>query len=192
MAPAQPVPDRSALSAAADGPLDEGPTLGPVPEANQPGHKPRVDQDKPRRRPPTPKSAIPRTTTFPFRFDLPIAAASALAGATSRTSEVEVGETHLTVRYGPWTMRTELQNVDEVTLTGPYSALKVGGPPRLSLADRGLTFATTTAGGACVAFHRPVRAADPWGLVRHPGITVTVEDPKAFKQELEAAVRRVR
>ena len=36
-----------------------------------------------------------------------------------------------------------------------------------------------------------VRAVDPLGLLRHPAATVTVEDPAAFKAELEAAVRRV-
>lgn len=183
----QPTPASSATSA----PLAERGPLGPVPEANQPGHHPPVEQDKPRRRPPKPKDSIPRTTTWPFRFDLPVRAASALAGAVPSTTEVEIGETHLSVRYGPWSVRTELENVDSVSLSGPYSLLKVGGPARLSVADRGVTFATTNRGGACVTFHRPVRAVDPLGLVRSPGVTVTVADPEGFKAELEAAVRRV-
>jgi hypothetical protein len=166
------------------------PALGPVPEANQPGHHPPVEQDKPRRRPPRPKGSIPRTTRWDLRFALPVSAISALAGAVPRTTEVEVGETHLSIRYGPWSLRTELANVAEVSLTGPFSSLKVGGPPRLSLADRGITFATATTGGVCIRFDRPVRAADPLGLIRHPGCTITVEDPEGFKAELEAAVRR--
>ena len=48
-------------------------SFGPVPEANQPGHHPEVEQDKPRRRPPTPKGSIPRTTTWDFRYDWPVA-----------------------------------------------------------------------------------------------------------------------
>jgi len=166
-------------------------SFGPVPEANQPGHHPKVEQDKPRRRPPKPKAAVPRTTTWSFRYDWPVAGASLLAGALPGSTEVEVGETDLRIRYGVWSLRTELTNVAEVTLTGPYSPTKVGGPPRLSLRDRGITFGTTTAGGVCIRFHRPVRAADPLGLIRHPAATVTVADPKALKQELEAAVRRV-
>lgn len=135
---------------------------------------------------------MPRTTTWPFRFDWPVRAASALAGAVPSTTEVEVGETHLSARYGPWSVRTELANVASVSLSGPYSLLKVGGPARLSVADRGVTFATTTAGGVCISFHRPVRAVDPLGLVRSPGLTVTVADPAGLKAELEAAIRRAR
>lgn len=182
----QPTPE----TIAADGPPAETGPLGPVPEGNRPGHRPAVDQDKPRRPPPTPKGSVPRTTTWDFRYDWPVAGASLLAGALPRATEVEVGETHLRIRYGIWSLRTELTNVAEVSLTGPYSPAKVGGPPRLSLRDRGITFATTTAGGVCIRFHRPVRAADPLGLVRHPAATVTVEDPPALKKELEAAVRR--
>lgn len=182
----QPTPETAADAAP---PAESGP-LGPVPEANRPGHHPQVEQDKPRRRPPVPKGSVPRTTTWDFKYDWPIAGASMLAGALPRATEVEVGETHLRVRYGPWALRTELTNVAEVELSGPYSATKVGGPPRLSIRDRGITFATTTAAGVCISFHRPVRAADPLGLVRHPAATVTVEDPPGLKKELEAAVRR--
>ena len=181
----QPTPDT-----VADAPLAPKGPSGPIPEANRPGHHPPVEQDKPRRRPPRPKGSVPRTTTWDFRYDWPVAGASLLAGALPRATEVEVGETHLRIRYGVWSLRTELANVAEVTVTGPYSPARVGGPPRLSLRDRGITFATTTAGGVCIRFHRPVRAADPLGLVRHPAATVTVEDPKALKDELEAAVRR--
>ena len=52
---------------------DSGPT-GPVPEANRPGRRPRVQQDKPTGPPPTPPGAVPRTTHFPFRFDPPLPA----------------------------------------------------------------------------------------------------------------------
>jgi len=182
----QPIPE----TVVDDGPrVAKGPA-GPVPVGNRPGHHPEVEQDKPRRRPPTPKGSVPRTTTYDFRYDWPVAGASLLAGALPRATEVEVGETHLRIRYGVWSLRTELTNVAGVTLSGPYSPAKVGGPPRLSLRDRGVTFATTTVGGVCIAFHRPVRAVDPLGLVRHPAATVTVEDPEALKTELEAAVRR--
>jgi hypothetical protein len=169
--------------------VDKGPS-GPIPEANRPGHHPEVEQDKPRRRPPVPKGSVPRTTTWDFRYDWPVAGASLLAGAIPRATEVEVGETHLSIRYGVWSLRTELTNIADVTLTGPYSPAKVGGPPRLSLKDRGITFGTTTARGVCISFHRPVRAADPLGLVRHPAATVTVAEPEALKKELDAAVRR--
>ncbi len=50
----------------------------------------------------------------------------------------------------------------------------------MSVADRGVTFATTTDRGVCIAFHRPVPAALPQGLVPHPAATVTVADPEAL------------
>jgi hypothetical protein len=42
----------------------------------------------------------------------------------------------------------------------------VAGPARLSLADRGLTFATTTRTGLCITFRSPVPGIDPWGIFR--------------------------
>lgn len=58
--------------------------------------------------------------------------------------------------------------------------------PRGSLTDRGLTFGTTTAGGVCLCVAEPIHGLDPFGLVAHPGLTVTVADREGFA----AAVRR--
>ncbi len=57
---------------------------------------------------------------------------------------------------------------------------------RLSMVDRGITFGTNGDRGVCIRFHRPVPAADPFGLLRHPATTVTVADPEG----LVAAVTR--
>jgi hypothetical protein len=65
-------------------------------------------------------------------------------------------------------------------VTGPYAIPKVIGPPHLSFGDRGLTFASNPDAGTCVRFHQPVAGIDPFGLLRHPGLTVTVEDPEAL------------
>lgn len=171
-------------------PTDDAP-LGPVPEDNQPGHRPRVVQDKPTGPPPRPKGAIPREERFRFRFDAAMALPAAALGVLPRTTEVVVGPQDLTIRFGLWSLSTPLTNVADVTVTGPYSWPKVVGPPHLSLADGGVTFATTTAGGACISFEEGVPAALPFGLLRHPSATVTVEDPKAFAEAVKAAVRRV-
>ncbi|MET9000403.1 hypothetical protein [Amycolatopsis sp. Hca4] len=82
----------------------------------------------------------------------------------------------LRVRFGPWLVETPLSNLAGAEATGPYHPLRVLGP-RLSLADRGLTFGTTTQGGVCLRFREPVRGIDPWGRIRHPGLTVTVSEP---------------
>lgn len=185
--------------------------IGPVPEDNLPGHHPEVEQDKPqgpppkpraaRRRsapgaeatPPTPEAApAPGKRRFRFRFEPKLLPAAAMVGVTPFTAWVDLDETRLSVRFGPWSLRTALDNVAGVDVTGPYQWLKIAGPPHLSLADRGVTFGTTTEGGACVRFHRAVRALEPVGLLRHPGATLTVEEPEAFARAVEQRLEQRR
>lgn len=66
-----------------------------------------------------------------------------------------------------------------VRVTGPYRWYRAIGP-RLSLADHGLTFGTTTACGVCLLLREPVPGIDPLGVIRHPGLTLTVADPQRF------------
>jgi hypothetical protein len=54
------------------------------------------------------------------------------------------------------------------------------GCPRLSLADHGLTFGTTTTRGVCLQLRDPVPGIDPIGLIRHPNLTLTLADPQRF------------
>jgi hypothetical protein len=169
----------------------DGPS-GPIPPGNRPGHKPKVDQDKPQGPPPTPKGSVPRTTRFSFRSDPVMSFASLPFGVRPGQPEVEVGEEELTIWFGPWTLRTPLANVVDATTTGPFAWWKVVGPPHLSFSDRGITFATATTGGVCIRFQEPVPAALPVGVLRHPGVTVTVADPDELVAEIEAAVRRDR
>jgi hypothetical protein len=71
-------------------------------------------------------------------------------------------------------------------VTGPYGFVKTAGPAHLSFADRGLTLATNGDRGLCIRFVEPVAGIDPWGRIRHPGVTVTVEHP----DDLATAVHR--
>lgn len=160
--------------------------LGPVPPDNQPGHQPPWPQDKPQ-----PRSsgagagAAAEPGRHPFLFEpllLPLAAA---VGATPWTTWVEVGVDDLEVRFGPWSLRTPLDNVAGATVTGPYRFLKVAGPPHLSFTDRGVTFATNRQQGTCIRFHEPVPGIAPRGLLRHPAATVTVADPRALARHLD-------
>ena len=167
---------------------------GPVPPGNEPGHHPPVEQDKPVGPPPVPtraQAAEPRgegagRDRFPFAFSLRLAPAAAAFGVTPVTAHVEVDDAELHVRFGPWSLRTPLDNVRSLQRTGPYSWWKVAGPAHLSLADRGVTFATGTDGGVCIGFHRPVPAVLPVPLVRHPAATVTVADPEALMAAISA------
>jgi hypothetical protein len=123
---------------------------------------------------------------FPFDFDYPLAAPLAAVGVTPFTAHVDVGDGWFDVRFGPWRLRTPLANVGATHLTGPYHALRVLGT-RISLADRGVTFGTNTRRGLCVELRRPVPAALPVDLVKHPAVTVTVRDPERLRQEIARA-----
>lgn len=125
-------------------------------------------------------------TRLPFAF-APAYRLPALAlGITPRTAWVDVDEERLYVRFGPWSLRTSRRNIASVEVTGGFAFLKTAGPPHLSLADRGITFATNGAEAVCLAFHEPVRGIEPTGLLRHPGATLTVADPATLYAILEA------
>jgi len=124
-------------------------------------------------------------TRFRFAFRHLLATPLLLIGVNPRSSFVEVGRGHLLVRFGPWSLETPLANIRDVQVTGPYCALKAIGV-RLSFADRGVTFGTTTAAGVCISFRRSVPAALPFGLLRHPSLTVTVQDPARLAAALSA------
>ena len=131
------------------------------------------------------------TRTFEFAFESRLKPLSLVAGVTPGNARVELDDEHLTVRFGRWTLRTPLANVAGTERTGPYTWWKVAGPAHLSLADGGITFATTTAAGVCVAFHEPVPALVPGSMVRHPAATITVADPQALIAALEEAQLRL-
>ena len=81
-------------------------------------------------------------------------------------------------------LQTMTSNIVAADLTGPYQWWKVAGPPHLSLADRGITFATTTAKGVCLRFREPVGGVLPVPRLRHPAATVTVRDPHELVEML--------
>jgi hypothetical protein len=116
---------------------------------------------------------------FDPRFRLPLAA----LGVTPATAHVTLTPDRLVACFGPWVCRTALSNVRAVSLTGPYRWYRAIGP-RLSLADHGLTFGTTTTGGVCLQLRDPVPGIDPIGLIRHPNLTLTVADPQRFAAAL--------
>src|SRR5689334_3823245 len=94
-------------------PRDAGP--GPIPEDNQPGHHPPVEQDKPSGPPPKPRRRVavvpkPDTERFAFRFE-PVMQALALPfGVRPSNAWVEVGD-DVHVAFGPWHMRFPREDV---------------------------------------------------------------------------------
>ena len=124
---------------------------------------------------------------FPFRFAAAYRLPALAVGVTPITSYVDLGDTELLVRFGPWRLRTPLANVTGTERTGGFAFLKTAGPPHLSFSDHGVTFATNGDDAVCVRFAEPVRLLDPTGRITHPGATLTVAEPPALMAALERA-----
>lgn len=118
---------------------------------------------------------------FPFEHDDRFALPLRLLGVTPQRAYVRIEDGELLARFGLLTARTALANVKEAKRTGPYRAYKAVGP-RLSLADRGATFGTSTEAGVCILFHEPVVVLPP---IPSPGLTVTVSDPERLIEALQ-------
>jgi hypothetical protein len=127
---------------------------------------------------------------FPFVFDGRFAPLDRLLGIRPGTAFVEVADDVLRVVFGRWEVVTSLTNVADAEVTGPYFWPKVIGPPRLSVRDRGLTFATNDRRGVCVRFREPVPGALPVPWLRHPAVTLTVDDADRLAEVLREAGRR--
>ena len=121
--------------------------------------------------------------TFDFRFDSRFRPALAAFGVRPATTSVTVRDGLLRVRYGPWSVHCEVDNVVGTEISGPFRWYRAVGP-RLSLSDRGVTFGTNADEGLCLRLRRPVKALDPFGVLRHPGLTVTVSDVAGLQATL--------
>ncbi|CAA9355290.1 MAG: hypothetical protein AVDCRST_MAG34-2036 [uncultured Nocardioidaceae bacterium] len=123
---------------------------------------------------------------FPFRFAPSYRWAALPFGVTPATAFVEVSEGRLLVRFGLWRLETSVTNVAGHEGTGGFAFVKTAGPPHLSLADRGVTFATNADRALCVRFQEPVKTLLPTGRLRHPSATLTVADPPGLAAMLDA------
>ncbi len=113
---------------------------------------------------------------FPFLFAPSYRLPAAAFGVTPWTAYVDVDDEHLTARFGLWRFSTPRSNIAQVCVTHDYAWLKTAGPAHLSFSDQGVTFATNGDRGVCVQLHEPVPAIAPFGMLPHPGITLTVAD----------------
>lgn len=155
-----------------------------IPAANRRGHHPEHDADQPTVSPTTWSITKGGPKVHPLRFDGVAGRAARLIGVRDDHGLV-LGDGRLRIRFGPWVLDTPITNLHGVAVTGPYHLWRVVGPPHLSLSDRGITFATTTAEGVRLTFRDPVAAIAPVGLIRHPVATVTVEDAERIHQILQ-------
>ena len=124
--------------------------------------------------------------TFEFRFTTPYRLAGVPFGVRPSACEVRVGGGRLIARFGPWHDQTALANITDVSLTGPYTFVKTAGPAHLSFADRGLTFASNGDDGVCLSMREPVPGIDPFGVLRHPNLTLTVADCDGLADAVQA------
>lgn len=121
---------------------------------------------------------------FEFAFTRAYRLPALLFGVTPATARLALDEDRLRVRFGPWRLDTPRDNVAGWEETGGFAFLKTAGPAHLSLADRGVTFATNPDRAVCVRFHEPVKVLDPTGRLRHPAVTMTVAEPDLLITEL--------
>jgi len=128
--------------------------------------------------------SISEAERFDFAFDRRLRRPLALMGVRPSTAYALITASRLVVRFGPLTIRTPLENITGAEVTGPFATWKVVGI-RVSWADRGLTLGTSAEQGVCIRFHRPIRGVDPTGLLRHPGLTLTLADSPAAARRLE-------
>ena len=128
----------------------------PLPPDNEPGHHPDVEQDKPRLRKTGRKATEASRHVFGFDFDDLYRWADRPLGIGPDSASVEVDADRVVARFGRWTAEIDRSNIVGAEVTGPYNVIKTIGPPHLSLADRGITFATNRRQGVCIRLARPI------------------------------------
>ncbi len=131
------------------------------------------------------------TAVHRFAFHPVFRVASLPFGVDPGNCRVELLGTRLTATFGPWTISTPLDNIEDAQVTGPYDWYKVIGPPHLSASDSGITFASNATSGVCIRFRDPVPGIEPFGWIKHPGLTVTVEDPARLVADLTDGERHL-
>lgn len=119
--------------------------------------------------------------TFAFAFDPRFRGLLKLLGIRPENSRVTLDDEVFDARFGRWHLRTPVSNLEDVQISRDYQWFKAIGP-RGSLVDRGCTFGSNPDAGVCVRFHEPVGALVPKGVIRHPGLTVTVADVEGLAQ----------
>lgn len=129
--------------------------------------------------------------TWLFDFDRRYERFLAVLGVRPENSRAELHDDRLEVHFGRWALATPWTNVKGTQLTRDYQAIKAIGA-RGSLKDRGVTFGSNTREGLCLCFHEPVPSLlGPLGgdLMKHPGMTITVQDCLGLQTEVESRIR---
>lgn len=121
---------------------------------------------------------------FSFAFDPAYIRILRVLGIGPERSWVELDPSLLRARFGPWRLQTAVKNIRCTEVTGPYTPIRAIGP-HISLKDRGLSFGSNADLGVCIRFHEPVPGPSTMGMVKHPGLTVTVADAESLALAIE-------
>ena len=125
---------------------------------------------------------------FPFAFAGAYRAPAALFGTRPGNCWVELRDRELAARFGMWGLKTPYSNIARVEITGPYAFWKTAGPARLGVTDGGLAFTSNGDRGVLITFKKPVRSQGPTFVLRHPELTVTVEDVEGLAAALHSEI----
>lgn len=124
---------------------------------------------------------------YPFAFEARFKPLLALIGVTPSRAWVEITDDTFDAKFGPFRCTTPLSNITDTQISRDYQWFKAIGP-RGSAADRGATYGSSTKGGVCVLFERPVAALLPGGVFKNTGLTVTVEDLDGLYARLQGVI----
>lgn len=122
---------------------------------------------------------------FPYRFDPRFTMIWRPLGARKGVDGVTLTDETFTATFGRARLETPIANVTGAHSTHDYQWWKAVGM-RLSFADDGLTFGTSTHGGVCVHFAE--RVPRVIGFKDHSAITVTVDDLDGLVAAIEARI----
>lgn len=122
---------------------------------------------------------------FPYRFDVRYKFVWRPLGAKDGVDGVTLTDDSFIATFGRSRLETPLTNVTAAHATHDYQWWKAVGM-RLSMADDGLTFGTSTHGGVCVHFDERVRRVI--GFKDHSALTVTVDDLDGLVDAIETRI----
>ena len=116
---------------------------------------------------------------FGFRVDPRLRPLLLLWGVRASRAYVELGPDGLEARFGVLRVRTGADNLAGAEITGPYRWYTAVGI-RESFVDHGLSFGSSLERGVCIRFRARVRGIGR--RPRHPGLTVTVQEPERLRE----------
>jgi hypothetical protein len=102
-----------------------------------------------------------------------------LWGARPQTAWAEIDDDELRARFGPFRIRTPLDNIASWRIEGPFVWIKAIGV-RMGFVKRDLSFAGAAHGGLRIDVREPIR----WGPFRIPALYVGVDDLEGLADAL--------